>query len=93
MTPQEIIQLVEALRANGVSSFKNGGMEVSFSVKIDTLTAELKSEQVPLDAPIELSPEIKHQVEEVTSLLRLSDTELVDKLFPDHTQQDEEVIQ
>lgn len=41
----------------------------------------------------EASPEIIHKVVEMTSLLKLSDTDLVDRLFPDHTDYgDDEVV-
>lgn len=75
MSPAEIRDLVETLRACGVTHYKDGSLE------LDLGTAP---------APIEKEDkEIVHKVQELTSLLKLGDKELVDRLFPDHTNYDD----
>ena len=45
---------------------------------------------LPEGVPLEPSEPIKHKVEALTSLLKLSDTDLVDQLFPETQQIEEE---
>ncbi len=75
MTPAEIKELVQTLRACGVTHYKDGSLELDLG-----------------PAPITSEPdqkEIIHKVQNLTSLLKLDDKDLVDRLFPDYTQQGE----
>lgn len=60
-------------------------------------TGSKATEQLNLDlqdqAPAHsenLEDPVKHKVEQVQSLMKLNDLELIDKLFPDHTETEEE---
>lgn len=76
MSPAEIIALVEALRACGVTRYKNDGVELELGAA---------PPKAPTAAELKEQKEIIHKVEEMTSLLKLDDANLVDRLFPDHT--------
>lgn len=75
MTPAEIKDLVQTLRDCGVTHYKSGDIEL-----------DLGPAPLPLEAPTIATAEIINKVEEMTSLLKLGDKDLVDRLFPDHTQ-------
>lgn len=78
MTPAEIKELVQTLRACGVTHYKDGALELDLGPE-------------PINRVLEdhESTEIKHKVQALTSLLKLDDKDLVDRLFPDYTQQGE----
>lgn len=72
MTPVEIMALVETLRNCGVTHYKNGDVELELG------PAPIKQDLEPANK------EIIHKVVEMTSLLKLDDNSLVDRLWPDH---------
>jgi hypothetical protein len=74
MTVEETKALIKTLRECGVTRYKTPEIEL-----------DLGPEPIKLDAPSPAPVEIVHKVEERTSLLKLSDSDLVDRLFPDHT--------
>jgi len=88
MTLEETEKLLGILRANGVTNYKLGTLEIVFA------PVEAKPPITPVDAPIPESDPIKNSVEKMTSLMRLSDTELVESLFPIKTEEepDEEAV-
>ena len=91
MTPSELIKLVKALKESGVTHFKHGDLDIVMGAPvIAQAPTPILAEPIPLDAPVEVSPEIKHKVEELSSLLKLSDNDLVDQLFPDNYPEDQE---
>ncbi len=94
MTPKEIKTLIKTLRAAGVTHFKSGDVELILlpSETKPVVPRETKPKEIiiPLDAPHEEDKPIQHKVVELTSLLKLSDTELVDQLFPDHTKYEDD---
>jgi len=80
------------LRQAGLTHFKDRDVELRFeSAPLDMNLRSIAPfhSQKPATAPIEapLSPEkeqeIKHKVEEMVSLLKLDDKDLIDRLFPD----------
>ncbi len=79
MTVDEIKALVETLRSCGITHYKAGDIE------LDLGPAPIIEVAKPI-IPDEASNEIIHKVVEMTSLLKLDDRDLVDRLFPDHTQ-------
>lgn len=97
MNAKELKAIIKTLKEAGVSNFKTPELELSFKA-VESISHETKIpsqpelKAKPLDAPIDEPSEIKHKVEELTSLLKLSDVDLVDRLFPDHTNYDEEVL-
>ncbi len=75
MTIEETKELIKTLRECGVTRYKTTDIELDLG----------PAPAINIDAPAPAPVEIKHKVEELTSLLKLSDTDLVDRLFPDHT--------
>ncbi len=79
MEPKKIKALVKLLRAQGVTHYKtpelelNLGPVVSRETKVKVKDEESKDKEIP------------HKVVELTSLLKLDDVGLLDRLFPDHT--------
>lgn len=68
--------LIDLLRESGVTRYKYDSIELEMTIK--------EPAPIAIDAPAPVPDQIKHKVEEMTSLLKLSDIELVDQLFPDH---------
>ena len=96
MTIQEILELIKLCKANGVTRFKSREISLRFgdtpvveSLKAVSSVPVSKSSN-PGDVLPSEAKEIVHHVNEVTSLLRLSDEDLVDKLFPDYSMQKNE---
>lgn len=90
MTGSEIESLVQALRASGVQRFKSKDFEIEFireAPQVEKpLPAVLKEESSSSKEP---DKPIEHKVEELESILKLSDQDLVDRLFPDFTDDEE----
>lgn len=121
MTPAQIIQILESCKANGVISFKFGGLEVKLGVESVPTSLQTVGYMTPYVNPIQsgqwvngsqqqplvsatdpenvslkpikndtfpnpISPEeeveIKHKVDELSSVMKLSDQELIDRMFP-----------
>lgn len=80
MTPAEIKDLVQTLRDCGVIHYKSGDVELELG-PVPVVMAPV-SQPKPQE-----SNEIIHKVVEMTSLLKLDDKDLVDRLFPDHTEE------
>lgn len=76
MTPAEIVTLVETLRSSGVTHFKSGDLELTLGPVVPRETTE--------------DPKMIHKVQELTSLLKLSDVELMDRLFPEPKEEAED---
>ncbi len=72
MTVDEVKSLVKTLRECGVTHYKTADIELDLGPE-------------PMTPDIEPQKEIIHKVEELTSLLKLDDKALVDRLFPDYT--------
>lgn len=86
LTPKEIKALVKTLRAAGVLQFKTPDIELSLApIIVPELVKEPVARPIPLDTSAEEEKPIEHKVVELTSLLKLSDKDLVDRLFPDYT--------
>ena len=69
MTPNETKELLAVLRASGVTHYKSPELE---------LTLEVAAAPIPQGSP----EPIKEKLEQMTSLLKLDDVSLVDRLFP-----------
>lgn len=97
MNLNRINKLLILLQSHGVYHFKSLEIEVdfrdppdgiaSYTLKIDDQNSKNKKSDPPIAAavlPVEV--EIPHHVNEVMGLLKLSDEQLVDKMFPDYSQ-------
>lgn len=86
MTPGEFKKIVQTMKSYGVSYVKMDNAEIKMTDHAHPVAHEV----TPFDSPVaDDADPIKHKVEQMTSLMKLSDTELVDQLFPDHTETDE----
>lgn len=102
VTFKETERLIKLLKANGISHFKSLEVEIDFgSVSgsvVDSVdhspnharSRQLDKKVVPPQAAPPVEQHIPHHVNEVQQLLKLSDEDLVDRLFPDHTQSKDE---
>ncbi len=80
MNPKDVVELIAALREQGVTHFKHGDLELtlgarpSFQPKLVPSTLE--------KPPIEPEKEIPGVIHEMKTIFSMSDEKLVDKLFP-----------
>lgn len=89
MSLQELIELVKTLKESGVIHFKNGDMELNFGQQpqqYQPATAVLNHKELK-SSSLELPPsipekEVPHIIQEMVSLFKSSDEELIDKIFP-----------
>lgn len=82
MTPGEFRDIVKTAREFGLSHVKLGELEFHLSVA-SAKGAAGSIDPIPTDSPSPAEEPIKHQIEQLASLMKLSDTDLVDKLFPE----------
>lgn len=85
MTVGEIEQIIQLCKANGITRFKSKGLDLRFGDKI-SVSAVNVSEGPPSQAIPPIETEIPHHVNEVMGLLKLSDEELVEKMWPEPKQ-------
>lgn len=78
---EKLAPVLELLQRHGVMHIKMNGLEVNFAS-----TDAPPSLPVSLTAPTLVSEPIKHENEELTNVMKLSDEDLVDRLFPVPTQ-------
>lgn len=88
MTPGEFKEFARTAKELGIFRVKMGEVEFEFDNSSQSLPIE---STVPPDAPNSEADPIQHKQEQLASLLKLSNEELVDQLFPDHTEQEEAV--
>lgn len=83
MTVDETRALIEMLRSQGITHYKTGEIELALTPLPEAPKAS------PVESPampgVDSQDKIPHVVQELTSLLKLSDADLVDRMFPDHT--------
>lgn len=81
MSTEELFALIEKLKACGITHFKQGDLEFTFGDKPVEPARHLQS--VPLDKQaLGETEEAPHIIQEMKSLLKLSDEELVERIFP-----------
>ncbi len=96
MTAKQMAELIGVLRASGVEHFKSADMEIRFAPAQANHVTDKPSYPSPNAAVASTSPgtaaaappvemKIPHHVNEVAKLLKLSDNDLVDRMFPDHS--------
>lgn len=93
MTLKETIKLLRTLKDCGVNSFKSGDIEIAFANSSEAFEVPQSfSRNVPHGTikvpetaaaapPVEMK--IPHHVNEVAALLKLSNNDLVDRMFPE----------
>lgn len=99
MTPGEFREIVKTMKEFGVSHMKMGKLELTMGngplavhAPVNDSYSQGHDSSNPLSPilPLEsanLPDPIKHKVEEVTSLLKLGDIDLVNRLFPEPTEE------
>lgn len=97
MTAKELRAIAKVMDECGIAFIKTKDLEMhktSFApIKTEAPLVPFHVERsaVPVDALQPDKDEIEHKLVELTSVMKLSDMELVDSLFPDHTEQSEAV--
>lgn len=81
MDSEAIKSIAKTMRDYGISHLKCGDLEIQFGSATPQVSQANYFAKPPDDNAA--SDPIKHQVEQLNSLMKLSDTELVDKLFPE----------
>jgi len=90
MTAGEFKEFVKTMREYGVLRFKMGNIEFNMG-DLSKKDSSPTSQSLRKDVLDDASPDIKHKVENLSSLLKLDDMELVDQLFPDMDRHNQEV--
>lgn len=93
MNPSKAEKLFELMKRHGVEHFKTMEVEIRMSSSQSTAPVITPKIEVPESKPVPplqaIPPnevKIPHHLNEVASLLKLNDEQLVDKLFPDYSQ-------
>lgn len=86
MDSAAIRSIAKTMKDFGIGHLKCGDLELTLQDAKVTQTRSAPS--VPSIVAEEDADPIKHKTEALESLMKLSDTDLVDKLFPDHTQEE-----
>lgn len=90
MTSKELKAMAEIMRANGITYLKTEKITLKmFHVEPVPKVATIAKSDTPVTITPEEEAEIKHKVEEMTSLMKLGDMELAERLFPDLAQEAE----
>lgn len=82
MEIKKLKKLVKSLRALGLTYYKDAEVELELGKQPEPRQRLKHAEPKP-------SAEIKHKVEDLTSIMALDDNSLVDRLFPESTIQDD----
>ena len=91
MNPEKAEKLFALMKQYGVEYFKHDELEIKLTPGVEIAKAPAitpkKTKKVPVQAAPPVEMPIPHHVNEVANLLKLSDNDLVDKMFPDYSQQ------
>lgn len=82
MTPGEFKKIAQTMKLFGITRFRMGDVEIDLGSS--QAVVPHRTVEAPMETQEPSSDPIKHRVEQVGSLLKLSDHELVDQLFPEH---------
>lgn len=89
MTGQEIIDVIKALKESGAIRFKSGDLEIDFVAPISPVPGPISPTVQKNYAPtsLKIAPaipetEAPHIVQQMRSLFKTSDAELIEQLFP-----------
>lgn len=80
-TAQDLRDIEAAIKLLGTQNITDDFNLLKTGIRDDS-----HEKSVPLQAVPPVQLEIPHHLNEVTSILKMSDEELVDQLFPDYTQ-------
>lgn len=88
MTPGEFKEIAKAMQEFGISYVKMRDCEISRGPQVPQVAMQnhtVSNWPNPNSTENNSSDPIRHKVDQMTSMMKLSDTELVDQLFPDQT--------
>lgn len=85
MTPGEFKEIAKAMHEFGVHSVKMG--DVMILREAHPISKFKKGLPLPVDPEDFKNDPVKHKIDEMASLMKLSDSELVDQLFPDKSEE------
>ena len=92
MDPKRLRALAKVMREYGITHVKTESLELSIPLCAAPATPmPTRAATTPPDAPASGMEPITHKIQELTSLMKLDDMSLVDKLFPDHTEDSQEI--
>ena len=81
MTPKELKAIAKEMRKLGITHLKTDSFDITLSPETPKAhKRKLSNEEEKV---------IKHKVEQYKSVMALDDAQLIDRLFPDHTQPEE----
>jgi len=92
MTPGEFKEIAKAMHEYGIERVKMGDCEfirraeTNLKMAYESIQKGL-NESLPEGVSLDPADPIKHKVDQMASLMKLSDTELVDQLFPDKSEE------
>lgn len=73
MTPKQLKALAKTMRENGITKLRTKDIELDLSESFTPKARKLKEPE---------NKEIKHKIEQLDHIMKLSDSELLDRLFP-----------
>lgn len=76
MSPKDLKDLVKLLRSQGITHYKTNEVELNLTPDVAKRTRRKRK------TTTEEEQEIKHKLEELTSVMKLSDDDLVERLWP-----------
>lgn len=89
--PKNLKDVCAVLKEYGVTYFKSGDMELMLSKSDAVVKPVVATPVTSASNPLVDAPEdIKHKVEELTSIMKMGDVELIDRLFPEPIQDEGE---
>ena len=88
MDSKELRKVAKVMKDFGITHFKNAEFELSISADV-VFDRIAKTRKRRAKATDEVDEEIQHKIEELNSVMKIGDNDLVDRLFPDHTQDEE----
>lgn len=83
MTPGEFKEIAKAMHEFGIHSVKMGDV----MILRESTRASKFTKGLPLPVQDLENDPVKHKIDEMASLMKLSDSELVDQLFPDQSEE------
>ena len=91
MNSKQLRALAKVMKDYGITHVKTDALELSMPcIAAPATPVPTRAATIPPDAPAAGMEPISHKIEELTSLMKLDDVSLVDKLFPDHTEETQE---
>jgi hypothetical protein len=89
MTPGEFKEIARSMKDFDIAYVKMGDVELRRGTVYPVVQESVSIENLPQGITTQPDDPIQHKVDHLTSLMKLSDKDLVDQLFPDKTDVEE----